>query len=70
MLAAHGLAAAIHLEEGSGMSRRKRLHPLAASPKSASSSRPYADLLRGHDGGMNKELAAWRGSRMSCAGYA
>src|SRR4030095_3871551 len=47
MLAAHGLAAAIHLEEGSGISRNnhftarvlaKVLHLLA----------PRADVLRGH----------------------
>jgi len=37
-LAVHGLAAAIHLEEGSGISRNTS--PPAASPKCSSSSRP------------------------------
>jgi D-alanyl-D-alanine carboxypeptidase/D-alanyl-D-alanine-endopeptidase (penicillin-binding protein 4) len=53
ILAAHDLAEAIHLEEGSGISRgnhftarglARLLHLFA----------PYANLLHGHDGGANK----------------
>ncbi len=52
-LAAHGLAAEIHLEEGSGISRNNRLtaHGLA---KVLELFAPHADLLHGHDGGMDK----------------
>ena len=67
MLAAHGLAEAIHLEEGSGISRNnhftarglaKVLEPFA----------PHADLLHGHDGGMDK-TGTMEGVR-TLAGYA
>ena len=53
MLAANGLADAIHLEEGSGISRGNHLtasgltHVLELFA-------PHANLLHGHDGGMNK----------------
>ena len=53
MLAANGLADAIHLEEGSGISRdnhftaRGLAHVLELFA-------PHANLLHGHDGGMNK----------------
>jgi D-alanyl-D-alanine carboxypeptidase/D-alanyl-D-alanine-endopeptidase (penicillin-binding protein 4) len=60
LLAAHGLAADIHLEEGSGISRglAKVLELFA----------PHAGLLRGHDGGMNKS-GTMEGIR-TLAGYA
>jgi D-alanyl-D-alanine carboxypeptidase/D-alanyl-D-alanine-endopeptidase (penicillin-binding protein 4) len=53
MLAANGLAGDIHLEEGSGISRNNHFtarglaHVLELFA-------PYANLLHGHDGGMNK----------------
>ena len=53
MLAVNGLAEDIHLEEGSGISRDNRFtarglaHVLDLFA-------PYADLLHGHDGGLNK----------------
>jgi D-alanyl-D-alanine carboxypeptidase/D-alanyl-D-alanine-endopeptidase (penicillin-binding protein 4) len=53
MLAANGLAEAIHIEEGSGISRgnhftaRGLAHVLELF-------QPHAKLLHGHDGGMNK----------------
>ncbi len=53
MLAVNGLAKDIHLEEGSGISRDNRFtarglaHVLDLFA-------PYADLLHGHDGGLNK----------------
>ena len=53
MLAAHGLSASIHLEEGSGISRDDRFtarglaHVLELFA-------PNAGLLHGHDGGLNK----------------
>jgi D-alanyl-D-alanine carboxypeptidase/D-alanyl-D-alanine-endopeptidase (penicillin-binding protein 4) len=53
MLAANGLADAIHMEEGSGISRdnhftaRGLAHVLELFA-------PHANLLHGHDGGMNK----------------
>src|SRR3982075_934410 len=53
MLAAHGLAAAIHLEEGSGISRNNRFTARGLA-KVLELFAPHADLLRGHDGGMNK----------------
>jgi D-alanyl-D-alanine carboxypeptidase/D-alanyl-D-alanine-endopeptidase (penicillin-binding protein 4) len=52
-LAANGLAAAIHLEEGSGISRNNRFTARGLA-KVLELFAPYADLLRGHDGGMNK----------------
>ena len=53
MLAAHGLATAIHLEEGSGISRNNRFTARGLG-KVLELFAPHADLLRGHDGGMNK----------------
>jgi serine-type D-Ala-D-Ala carboxypeptidase/endopeptidase (penicillin-binding protein 4) len=53
MLAAHGLAAAIHLEEGSGISRDNTFTARGLA-KVLELFAPYADLLHGHDGGMNK----------------
>jgi serine-type D-Ala-D-Ala carboxypeptidase/endopeptidase (penicillin-binding protein 4) len=53
MLAAHGLATAIHLEEGSGISRDNRFTARGLA-KVLELFAPNADLLRGHDGGMNK----------------
>jgi D-alanyl-D-alanine carboxypeptidase/D-alanyl-D-alanine-endopeptidase (penicillin-binding protein 4) len=53
MLGQHGLADSIHLEEGSGISRDNRFtarglaHVLDLFA-------PHADLLHGHDGGLNK----------------
>ena len=53
MLAGQGLADDIHLEEGSGISRNNHFtaHGLA---KVLELFAPHADLLHGHDGGMNK----------------
>lgn len=53
MLAAHKLADAIHLEEGSGISRDNRFtaRGLAEVLKLFA---PHANLLHGHDGGENK----------------
>jgi D-alanyl-D-alanine carboxypeptidase/D-alanyl-D-alanine-endopeptidase (penicillin-binding protein 4) len=53
MLAAHGLTADIHLEEGSGISRDNRFSARGLA-KVLELFAPYADLLHGHDGGMNK----------------
>jgi D-alanyl-D-alanine carboxypeptidase/D-alanyl-D-alanine-endopeptidase (penicillin-binding protein 4) len=53
MLAAHGLADAIHLEEGSGISRDNRFMARGLA-KVLELFAPHADLLRGHDGGKNK----------------
>ena len=53
MLAAHGLAGAIHLEEGSGISRNNRFTARGLA-KVLELFAPHADLLRGHDGGMSK----------------
>ena len=53
MLAAHGLAAAIHLEEGSGISRNNHFSARGLA-KVLELFATHADLLRGHDGGMNK----------------
>jgi D-alanyl-D-alanine carboxypeptidase/D-alanyl-D-alanine-endopeptidase (penicillin-binding protein 4) len=53
MLAAHGLAEAIHLEEGSGISRDNRFTARGLA-KALELFAPHADLLHGHDGGMNK----------------
>lgn len=67
MLAAQGLAADIHLKEGSGISRDDRMtaHGLA---KVLALFEPHADLLHGHDGGMNKS-GSMAGIR-TLAGYA
>jgi len=53
MLAARGLAAAIHLEEGSGISRNDRFTARGLA-KVLDLFAPHADLLHGHDGGMDK----------------
>jgi serine-type D-Ala-D-Ala carboxypeptidase/endopeptidase (penicillin-binding protein 4) len=67
MLAAHGLAAAIHLEEGSGISRNNHFNARGLA-KVLELFAPHADLLRGHDGGMNK-TGTMEGVR-TLAGYA
>src|SRR5262245_37714625 len=67
MLAAHGLAAAIHLEEGSGISRNNHFTARGLA-KVLELFAPHADLLRGHDGGMNK-TGTMEGVR-ALAGYA
>jgi D-alanyl-D-alanine carboxypeptidase/D-alanyl-D-alanine-endopeptidase (penicillin-binding protein 4) len=53
MLDAHGLAASIHLEEGSGISRNNRFTARGLA-KVLELFAPHANLLHGHDGGMNK----------------
>jgi serine-type D-Ala-D-Ala carboxypeptidase/endopeptidase (penicillin-binding protein 4) len=53
MLAAHDLAAAIHLEEGSGISRDNHFSARGLA-KVLELFASHADLLHGHDGGMNK----------------
>jgi serine-type D-Ala-D-Ala carboxypeptidase/endopeptidase (penicillin-binding protein 4) len=53
MLAAHGLASAIHLEEGSGISRDNRFTARGLA-KVLELFAPHTALLHGHDGGMNK----------------
>jgi D-alanyl-D-alanine carboxypeptidase/D-alanyl-D-alanine-endopeptidase (penicillin-binding protein 4) len=53
MLAVHGLADAIHLEEGSGISRGNRFTARGLA-KVLDLFAPHAGLLRGHDGGANK----------------
>ncbi len=53
MLAARGLATAIHMEEGSGISRNNRFTARGLA-KVLELFAPNAGLLRGHDGGMNK----------------
>ena len=53
MLAAYDLAEAIHLEEGSGISRGNRFKARGLA-KVLDLFAPHADLLRGHDGGKNK----------------
>jgi serine-type D-Ala-D-Ala carboxypeptidase/endopeptidase (penicillin-binding protein 4) len=67
MLAAHGLAAAIHLEEGSGISRNNHFTARGLA-KVLELFAPHAALLRGHDGGMNK-TGTMEGVR-TLAGYA
>jgi D-alanyl-D-alanine carboxypeptidase/D-alanyl-D-alanine-endopeptidase (penicillin-binding protein 4) len=67
MLAAHGLADAIHLEEGSGISRDDRVTARGLA-KVLELFAPHADLLHGHDGGMNK-TGSMDGVR-TLAGYA
>lgn len=67
MLAARGLAAAIHLEEGSGISRDNHFTARGLA-KVLEVFAPHADLLRGHDGGMNK-TGSMEGVR-TLAGYA
>jgi serine-type D-Ala-D-Ala carboxypeptidase/endopeptidase (penicillin-binding protein 4) len=53
MLAEHGLADAIHLEEGSGISRNNHFSARGLA-KVLELFAPHANLLHGHDGGMNK----------------
>jgi serine-type D-Ala-D-Ala carboxypeptidase/endopeptidase (penicillin-binding protein 4) len=53
MLAGHGLGDAIHLEEGSGISRNNHFTARGLA-KVLELFAPHADLLHGHDGGMNK----------------
>jgi D-alanyl-D-alanine carboxypeptidase/D-alanyl-D-alanine-endopeptidase (penicillin-binding protein 4) len=67
MLAAHGLAGAIRLQEGSGISRNNRFTARGLA-KVLELFAPHADLLRGHDGGMNK-TGTMEGVR-TLAGYA
>ncbi len=67
MLAAHGLAAAVHLEEGSGISRNNHFTARGLA-KVLELFTPHADLLHGHDGGMNK-TGSMEGVR-TLAGYA
>jgi serine-type D-Ala-D-Ala carboxypeptidase/endopeptidase (penicillin-binding protein 4) len=67
MLAAHGLAESIHLEEGSGISRDDRFTARGLA-KVLELFAPHADLLHGHDGGLNK-TGTMDGVR-TLAGYA
>jgi len=53
MLAAHGLASDIHLEEGSGISRNDHFTARGLA-KVLALFAPHADLLHGHDGGLDK----------------
>ena len=53
MLAANGLADAIHLQEGSGISRDNHFTARGLA-KVLELSAAHANLLHGHDGGMNK----------------
>jgi serine-type D-Ala-D-Ala carboxypeptidase/endopeptidase (penicillin-binding protein 4) len=53
ILAANGLAAAIRLEEGSGISRNNHFTARGLA-KVLELFAPHVGLLRGHDGGMNK----------------
>ncbi len=53
MLAAQGLADSIHLEEGSGISRDTRFTARGLA-KVLELFAPHADLLHGHNGGLNK----------------
>ena len=67
MLAAQGLAGAIHIEEGSGISRNNHFTARGLA-KVLALFAPHADLLRGQDGGMNK-TGTMDGIR-TLAGYA
>jgi D-alanyl-D-alanine carboxypeptidase/D-alanyl-D-alanine-endopeptidase (penicillin-binding protein 4) len=67
MLAANGLASAIQLEEGSGISRNNRFTARGLA-KVLELFAPNAGLLRGHDGGMTK-TGTMEGIR-TLAGYA
>jgi serine-type D-Ala-D-Ala carboxypeptidase/endopeptidase (penicillin-binding protein 4) len=53
MLTAHGLATAIHMEEGSGISRNNRFTARGLA-QVLELFAPHADMLHGHDGGTNK----------------
>jgi D-alanyl-D-alanine carboxypeptidase/D-alanyl-D-alanine-endopeptidase (penicillin-binding protein 4) len=65
--AAHGLAGAFHLEEGSGISRDDRLTARGLA-KVLELFAPHAELLHGHDGGLNK--TGTMGGVRTLAGYA
>ena len=65
--AAHGLAGAFHLEEGSGISRDDRLTARGLA-EVLELFAPHADLLHGHDGGLNK--TGTMGGVRTLAGYA
>ena len=67
MLAAHGLADDIHLVEGAGISRDNRFTARGLA-KVLELFAPHADLLHGHDGGLNKS-GTMDGIR-TLAGYA
>jgi serine-type D-Ala-D-Ala carboxypeptidase/endopeptidase (penicillin-binding protein 4) len=67
MLAAHDLTGAIHLEEGSGISRDNRFTARGLA-KVLELFSAHADLLHGHDGGRNK-TGSMDGVR-TLAGYA
>jgi serine-type D-Ala-D-Ala carboxypeptidase/endopeptidase (penicillin-binding protein 4) len=67
MLATHDLATAIHLEEGSGISR-DNCFTARGLAKVLELFAPHADLLHGHDDGMNK-TGTMDGVR-TLAGYA
>ena len=67
ILAAHGLATNIHLEEGSGISRNNHFTARGLA-KVLGLFASHADLLHGHDGGMNK-TGTMDGVR-TLAGYA
>jgi D-alanyl-D-alanine carboxypeptidase/D-alanyl-D-alanine-endopeptidase (penicillin-binding protein 4) len=53
MLGQHGLADSIHMEEGSGISRDNRFTARGLA-KVLALFAPHAELLHGHDGGLNK----------------
>jgi serine-type D-Ala-D-Ala carboxypeptidase/endopeptidase (penicillin-binding protein 4) len=53
MLSEHGLAGDIYLEEGSGISRNNHFTARGLA-KVLELFAPHANLLHGHDGGMNK----------------
>ena len=67
MLAANGIADAIHLEEGSGISRGNHFTARGLA-KVLDLFAPHAHLLHGHDGGLNK-TGTMSGVR-TLAGYA
>ena len=67
MLAAEGVAGSIHLEEGSGISRDDHMTARGLA-KVLELFAPHADLLHGHDGGLNK-TGTMDGVR-TLAGYA
>ena len=66
-LAAQNLGSAIHIEEGSGISRDNRFTARGLA-RVLELFAPHADLLRGHDGGLNK-TGTMEGVR-TLAGYA
>ncbi len=64
-LAAHGVAGAIHLVEGSGISRDNRFTARGLA-KVLELFAPHADLMHGHDGGRTR-AAPWTESAPSPA---